>query len=331
MSPGDGSPEDDRSPSPEDDRSPSPADDRSPSPEEHTSEPSLNDSPGRSFDDSPERSFDDSPEPAPDDRPGDGERWQSDAEPLSVRSDRDAEGDEPDQGIVRRFLAAESGLFMVAREILSAVLIVLLIGGILFGISGVWPPMVAIESGSMEPNIKQYDLVFVTEPDRFAPSDADRSGIVTKEVGERTGYESFGQPGSVIVFDEPDAPGPPIIHRPHLFVEEGENWYDRANPEYMSADDCEDLESCPAPHDGYITKGDNNGQYDQANGIAPTIDDSWVTGVARLRIPYLGWIRLAVTGATVLTPTIPLFGIAIGSIAASRYRRTTPKQPIEPP
>lgn len=253
--------------------------------------------------------------------PGDGppEDERSSA-PGGDRSRPPTDSDRSDQGLVRRFLSAESGPFMIAREILTAVGIVLLIGGILFGISGVWPPMVAIESGSMEPNIQKYDLVLVTAPDRFAPEHADRSGVVTKETGERTSYESFGKYGSVIVFDDPDSPGPPIIHRPHFAVEEGENWYDRANPDYMNADDCDDLNSCPAPHDGYVTKGDNNGQYDQANGIASVVDDSWVTGIARFRVPYLGWIRLAATGATVLTPTIPLFGIAVGGLAASRYR-----------
>ncbi|GKZ13081.1 Signal peptidase I-like protein [Haladaptatus sp. T7] len=29
------------------------------------------------------------------------------------------------------------------------------------------------------------------------------------------------------------------------------------------ADDCEELPNCPAPHAGFITKGDHNGEYDQ--------------------------------------------------------------------
>jgi signal peptidase len=182
--------------------------------------------------------------------------------------------------------------------------------------------MVAVESASMEPNINQYDLVFVTEPGRFAPSEADDRGIATVERAEPTGYSTFNRAGSVIVYYEPGSVGPPIIHRAHLFVESGENWYDRANPAYINADSCAALANCPAPYAGYITKGDNedsNQRYDQANGIAPVVEPDWVTGVARLRVPYLGWIRLAVTGVASVGPTIPATAGGIAGVGGIGY------------
>ena len=48
----------------------------------------------------------------------------------------------------------------VGRLILKDLFFIFLIGGILFGVSGAWPPLVAIESESMEPNLHQGDLVF---------------------------------------------------------------------------------------------------------------------------------------------------------------------------
>lgn len=242
----------------------------------------------------------------------------SSTSPTTAPESREsAESSDAAEPLWQRFLTATDGPLLLLREVSISLTIVLIIGGLLFGISGVWPPMVAVESESMEPNIKQYDLVFVTEPGRFSPSEADQLGVVTGDAVDDTEYASFNAAGSVIVFDNPGASGPPIIHRAHFFVEEGENWHDRGNPDHMSAGDCDELRGCPAPHDGYITKGDNeasNKQYDQANGIAPVVRPEWVTGIARLRLPYVGYIRLALTGAA---SSVPLLGVGLGAIGAS--------------
>ena len=198
-----------------------------------------------------------------------------------------------DESFARRLWTAESGPLFFLREIATSAGAVLLVGLLLFGVSGVWPPMVAVESGSMEPHMHKGDLVFITEPGRYTPDAAYGStGVVTAENGAEAGYRSFGGDGSVVVYDDPGQGGPPIIHRAQFYVEAGENWYDRADPEYVSAANCRELLNCPAPHAGFITKGDANGQYDQASGIASPVRSSWITGIARLRIPYLGWVRL---------------------------------------
>ena len=227
----------------------------------------------------------------------------SDAEPgLGGESDlgREPDARQDDRTPLDRFLNDQDGPYMVVREVLLSVVVVVAIGLVLFAISGVWPPLVAVESTSMEPNMKMGDLVLVTEPGRYAPDVAvPGTGVVTYEQGAEMGYETFGMPGSVIVFDPPDRVGSPIIHRAHHHVEEGENWYDRVDQDAMNADSCEELATCPAPYDGFITKGDHNRWYDQDyehNGIAPVVHEDWVTGVARLRVPMLGWIRLIFTG-----------------------------------
>ncbi|WP_280536048.1 S26 family signal peptidase [Halopenitus sp. POP-27] len=210
-----------------------------------------------------------------------------------------------DRGSIREFLTATEGPAVWIRDVVSSVLIVLAIGALLFAVTGVWPPMVAVESGSMDPNMQKGDLIVVTEPGRLAPAAATNDvGVVPAAVAEREGYRSFGAPGSVIVYTFPGRIGSPIIHRTMFHVEAGENWVDRADDRYLSADTCSAVQNCPAPHSGYITKGDNNGRYDQASGIAPPVKPEWVTGVARVRLPYLGWIRLVATGQATMDEAV---------------------------
>ncbi|MFC7069314.1 S26 family signal peptidase [Halobaculum lipolyticum] len=173
---------------------------------------------------------------------------------------------------------------------------VLLVSSLLFGVTGVWPPMVAVESGSMEPHMHRGDLIVVSEPGRFGGGVA---GGVTTATGAADGDRNFGARGDVIVFDSPWKPGSPIIHRAHLSVEAGENWYDEANPAYLppDADSCEDLPQCPAPTEGFVTKGDANGQYDQVNGNSPVVRPDRIRAEARVKIPLLGHVRLTLTGS----------------------------------
>lgn len=223
------------------------------------------------------------------------------------------------ESLAYRFRHDREGALMWVRELLSSVAIVLVIGLILFGVSGVWPPMVAVESGSMEPNMEVGDLVFVTEPGRLAPDAADNDvGVVTYEDGRTADYRTFGSYGSVVIYRPPGRTASPIIHRAMFHVEEGENWYDRADDEYHSAAGCAELRHCPAPHDGFITLGDNNGAYDQANGLAAPVRAEWLTGVARVRVPYLGYVRLIASGQAELSDVV-----ATTAAAESVDRRQT--------
>jgi len=200
------------------------------------------------------------------------------------------------------FLRTDHPAIMFFREAASSALTVAMVGMLLFAVSGVWPPLVAVESGSMEPNMERGDLVFVMDEQRFSPDYAYAdTGIVPRQEADGHDYRKFGGYGDVVVY-EPGGNGrtTPVIHRTHFWVEEGENWYDRANPDFVSADDCGDLRNCPAPHAGFITKGDNeltNNYYDQARGISSPVKPAWIRGTAEYRIPYLGWVRLTVAGS----------------------------------
>lgn len=189
-----------------------------------------------------------------------------------------------------------SEMVLFTRDIAVSVLAVALIGGYIFMISGVWPPMVAIESGSMEPNMNVNDLVLVMDTDRFQPDAAHgETGVVPADDGVNSDYERYGDSGDVIVFNpQGNEEDIPIIHRAIFWVEEDENWYDRADQDLIgNANNCDDLVGCPAPHAGFITKGDNNPTYDQSgNGQLDPVKSDWIVGTAEFRVPRVGWLRL---------------------------------------
>ncbi len=130
-----------------------------------------------------------------------------------------------------------------------------------------------IESGSMEPNMHIGDLVFI----RNVPS----TGIVTNEDGAISGYKTFGDYGNVILYHKYGrTANTPIIHRAMYYMEAGEPMWE---------------DGPIAPHAGYITKGDNkitNSRYDQYGLCTEPIREEWVIGVARYRIPYVGYVRI---------------------------------------
>ncbi|WP_224268203.1 S26 family signal peptidase [Haloprofundus salinisoli] len=190
-------------------------------------------------------------------------------------------------------------------DVLQPVAVVTAVFLLLVLVSGVWPPMVAIESGSMDPHMQKGDMVVITATDRFSGGSADAAGVVTTDDdGE---YRRFVGDGDVIIYNAPNR-GTPIIHRARFRVEAGENWYERANQSYLPAgvESCDELRNCPAPHGGYVTMGDANGVYDQAKGIAPVVKEEWVRAKAGLRIPCLGWLRLVAEGSE------PLGGVSCG-------------------
>lgn len=217
---------------------------------------------------------------------------------------------------VQWFRTSESAAASLVRDVVVSLLVVVGVGLLLYGVSGVWPPLVAVESDSMEPHLQKGDLVLVVDEGRFAPDyAATDTGVVTAEAGLEHDYRRFGGPGDVIVYRPNGVAGTtPIIHRAHLYVESGENWYDQADQTLVDADSCEGLAACPAPSTGFVTKGDNevtNDYYDQQRGISGVVQPEWVRGRAVLRIPWLGWIRLAASDLEVLAFGPALLGTTV--------------------
>ena len=176
-------------------------------------------------------------------------------------------------------MAMKGALIETGKSLMEAVLIVGLIIVVAYALTGTWHIGYAVESGSMVPNMQVGDLIFVQSP--------HRTHIITYEEGMQCNYKSFNNYGDVIIY-RPDgfSSVTPIIHRAMYWVNKGDKMPDGR----------------PAPHAGYITKGDNNSAYDQ-QCLAVRVSDGrwvriepvkpeWVIAVARVRVPYLGYPSL---------------------------------------
>ncbi|WP_254762432.1 S26 family signal peptidase [Natrinema marinum] len=279
---------------------------------------------------------------SPPDDPGDDEGGRQDSSAGASRASGGPPRSAPDpdavtiedDGVVRWFLETDDESVMMVRDVLSSVAIVAVVGLLLFGISGIWPPLVAVESGSMEPHMERGDLIFIAEEGRFAGDAAVQgTGIVTLEEGKEAGHKKFGKAGDVIVFK----PGgserkTPVIHRARFWVEEDENWIQtKASEELVGDVSCNDVRTCPAPHAGFITKGDHNPSYDQLSGGADTtvVKPEWITGKAMVRIPWLGHVRLTFDKLLggMIVPTAPSSPPLQGAAPATTAVTPTPSGP----
>lgn len=163
----------------------------------------------------------------------------------------------------------------LGKDLLSVVAVVIIFMVLSKLAFGLWTPMVAVESGSMEPHMQVGDIIFIKS--------ADRVNITTNEEGKSTDYKSFSDYGDVILYRPYGEEGvTPIIHRAMYRVETGEPMWENGPV---------------APYSGYITKGDNvitNTHYDQEGQISYNmpVKDEWIIGTAQYRIPYLGYVRL---------------------------------------
>lgn len=175
---------------------------------------------------------------------------------------------------LQQFRESDNFWVSIARDAVSVIAILIVFGIISQIIFGLWTPMVAVESGSMEPHMEIGDIIFIKS--------IDRTEVVTYEAAPED-YITFEKKGNVVLYRPYGMKGvTPVIHRAMYYVEEGEEMWEGGPA---------------APHAGYITKGDNeetNKYYDQQGMISyqTPVKKEWVIGVATYRIPYLGKIRL---------------------------------------
>jgi len=206
--------------------------------------------------------------------------------------------------------------------LLAPAVAILLTTFVVVAVVGAWPPFVAVESGSMAPEVERGDLVVVTSTERFpwgGLAGSDDPGAPTR----------LGGAGDVAVFAHPETEGRPILHRVAFSVTEGEDWTKRADPALLDGN-CAELSTCPAPHDGYITYGDANGEYDQSAGIAPVVREERIHAKALFSVSNLGWFRVgidaAVAGVGVVPTAFGAIGVAgllggVGAVLLGRLRR----------
>jgi len=107
------------------------------------------------------------------------------------------------------------------------------------------------------------------------------------------------------------------MHRAILWVEKGEEMPDGK----------------PAPHEGYITKGDNNAVPDQsafkiASGKnTEPVKPEWIKGVARVRVPYLRFLLKGMGGTVVVLAV--LYAIIVECLTRKPSKKNEDKMRVK--
>jgi signal peptidase len=174
--------------------------------------------------------------------------------------------------ILKTFKAQHPDIYGFVSDLVFSVAIVAVIAAALYLYAGMWPPMVSVNGISMQPHMEGGDLVFI--------QGLDRGDIRTSEASQNTSYQMYQGYGDVIVYRPYGDPTRAlVIHRAIRYVEKGDPMWEGGPP---------------APEAGYITLGDNNGgRYDQDSEICygEPVRKDWILGIARFKVPYLGYLR----------------------------------------
>ncbi|MEM0466141.1 MAG: S26 family signal peptidase [Candidatus Thermoplasmatota archaeon] len=214
-----------------------------------------------------------------------------------------------------RFWKSEDNKISLVRDVLVALFAVFVVLVILWTYTGQWfsAPMVAIESGSMEhPNppfgrlgtIDAGDMVLVQKVS--TRTDVIPHGGPYGGAQAENGWQSYGDYGDVIIY-KPDGRDDvsQIIHRCMCWVDVYSNGvetrytireYGIFNETSLTIPELGLYNKQPNPawtHSGFLTKGDNNNVIDQVTTICrQPVKVEWISGKARLEIPWLGTINL---------------------------------------
>ena len=191
-------------------------------------------------------------------------------------------------------MASLERLKPLVRDVVGSAVVVLLVLGGLWAYAGMWPPMVVIESGSMQHSADSSAVGIIDTGDLTLVRSKDRSGeIVTWAEGKATGYTSYGNYGDVIVFHKNGLNQyTPVIHRAMVWIELNSTTGDSFDVPSLGEWDTlritlrglrtyhtgtetaidlpvnlqvvlDNFKGHGEPHGGYLTKGDNNPNIDQ--------------------------------------------------------------------
>ncbi len=213
------------------------------------------------------------------------------------------------------------------KDVVISIIIVLVIFLSLYAYAQTWPPIVVIESGSMQHGdlshigtIDTGDIVIVKKV--YSADD-----VVSYVEGRMKGYETYGDYGDVIIYK---CHGELIIHRAIVYLHwNGKEWEIRGfengsypswlhvTKDYITIDNVgyehkkiiinlQKLNPNVVGKEGFITMGDHNlarygpSAYDQStSGFIPIcpylVNYNMIVGVARGEIPWFGAIKLYLT------------------------------------
>ena len=226
---------------------------------------------------------------------------------------------------------------LLVRDIAFAGILVAIIFGSMFAYTQVWPPVVVVESGSMQHSHTRGFLGAIDTGDVvLVQAVHSTSDVITYVQGRASGYETYSNYGDVIIFHPPGAPAAvtPIIHRAILYADLSASSFGGVDipslasfPDPWSAThpdgtpttnttglgnvtltvrswssgferrDTLTFDLRPLNRSGFLTKGDHNGDFDKT-AYTPPVPVSEIIGKARGELPWFGLIKLTVTPTT---------------------------------
>jgi signal peptidase len=234
-----------------------------------------------------------------------------------------AEKEEPDNRARTKYRS----VILFLRDAGVALLFVILVLLAMFAYTGLWPPLVVVESNSMmhgEDNLSHIgaidtgDLVLVKKVDSV-------SDVETYVDGLSSGHKTYGDYGDVVIYKRGGSDAvTPIIHRAIIYLEinadgqsyrseslsmapsdrwwtgdVGDTWDHLTSTLTITHVGYKDLtvvvdigSMIPSHRSGFITKGDHNSQTDQMYAGGGPVDLTWVVGKARGEIPWFGLLKL---------------------------------------
>lgn len=201
----------------------------------------------------------------------------------------------------------------------------------LFAYSGIWPPLVVVDSESMQHGeessigtIDTGDIVIIKKTNSF-------EDITTYVEGLSTGHKTYSGYGDVIIYNS-EYLNKSIIHRAIIKLEYDELtntfsapslkdidenlWEADGGHSYSNIKNEIKIKNVPYtnsgeiiinlknilfdmgsnPHGGIITMGDGNSRVDQNSGISDLVEEKDITGKARGELPWFGIVNLIANG-----------------------------------
>ena len=213
--------------------------------------------------------------------------------------------------IFLKFWCTEKGKMSLIRDVVIALILVLILLTALWSYTGQWwgAPMVAIESGSMMHDDETFgrfgtidagDMVLLVKIDSKSDIIPRGSSIHGALASKDSDNYFYGDYGDVIVYhpygrEDTDQ----IIHRAMCWIEYNDDGtytvidYGKVNQPSINIPEL-GLKNYQPSHSGFITKGDNNAIADQSSPQLCTepIKVEWISGKARQELPWIGTVNL---------------------------------------
>jgi len=106
----------------------------------------------------------------------------------------------------------------LGRDVLVALIIVAVVLLSFYVYAGNWPPLVVVESSSMQHGDRESNLGVIDTGDMvFQQAAPTRDSVITYVEGRASGYMTYGDYGDVIIFRRASS-ATPIIHRAIMYV-----------------------------------------------------------------------------------------------------------------